>query len=103
MATPTPTMAHLIVAVRHKRFQFRYPVCLPLIQAILSNTRLHRLNSKGVGAMLLDSKAKWSGTNTANMVIPATRDSIGIRLAIFHLEIACLTNVAAASTCEFVN
>lgn len=99
----TPTMAHLIVAVWYKRIQFRYPVCLTLIQAILSNTRLHCLNGEGAGAMRLDSKAKWSGTNTTNMIIPTTGDSIGIRLAIFHLEIACLTNVAATSTCEFVN
>ena len=99
----TPTMAHLIVAVWYKRFEFRYPVRLSLIQAILGNTRLHCLYSKGAGAMLLDSNAKWSGTNTTNMIIPTTGDSIGIRRAVFHLEIASLTNVAATSTCEFVN
>jgi hypothetical protein len=99
----TPSMAHLIVAVRYQRSEFRYPVRLTLIQAIFGHTRLHRLYDESAGAVLLDSKAKWGGTNTANMIIPATNNSIGVRLTALRFGIACLTNVAATSTCEFVN
>jgi len=75
-ATP---VAHLIVTIRCSCIERFDPIGLPFIQTIFWKTGLQSLYLESAGAVNMDCRTQRCRTGAANVIIPATFDSIGVR------------------------